>query len=245
MKFSKLKKVHVIIIGIVLCLIAGGAMYYFPIRNAQLNLKTQTDRYNAAVSAGGTPAAVAQAEAGFHQAVQDAALAEQKWNVYRSAKMPNLNLSDRSYGMLAIWKEQCQVLGPLLASWINNSGVKLTSSISIPAPPTNPNDPKLIVTGSQFMEYDLGKVTVEGSFKAIMNHLRKWNSCNRLVMIDTPSLSGQSPNLVCEYSLKVFIAPSATSSDKAVEMAGQGGAAGGMTPGATGMPGGFAAPAGR
>lgn len=234
MNLSKLKKIHIIIIGAVVCVLVAAGLYFVPIKKASAALQEETKRLNQYASTG-TQMNVDNKKADVQKALQEVAEAQIQLDKYMRTKMPNLNFARRDIGMLALWHEQSEVLGPLLINWIKRSDVKLSSSISIPAPPVNPNS--LSSDPNSPIRLDLGKVKVEGNFKRLMEHVRRWNSCNRLVMIDSPTLSGQSPNLSCEYGLTVFLFPR-TPAGPEIPMAGGGAGAGGMAgvpPG--GMPG--------
>lgn len=230
MNFSKLRKIHIVIIGCLVCALVGVGIYFLFIKKASEALKVETARYNQYAPTG-TMANVQAAQLDVQKALQEVAEKQTELDHFMRAKMPNLNFARRDTGMLALWHEQSEVLGPLLIRWINQSGVKLSSSITIPAPPSNPN--ALSADPNAPIRLDLGKIKVEGNFKKLMDHIRRWNSCNRLVLIDSPTLTGQSPNLACEYSLTVFLFPR-TPAGPEIQMAGAGGAAAGM-PG--GMPG--------
>lgn len=200
-------------------------MYFILVKPAMetrdANMKTRDDT----IANGGTQDNVRIKNDDLLLAQQEVAQAQSLMDKYMREKMPNISLQDRRIGMLALWHEQSEVLGPLLIKWINNSGVRLSSSISIQAPPANPN--AITYDAVTPIKIDLGRISVTGTFKQIMKHIRMWNSCNRLVLIDLPTLSGESPNITCEYSLSVFIFPRTASGDL-VQMAGDGGTTSGM-----------------
>jgi len=238
--FSKLRRIHVVIIGCAVIVVVGVGMYFLLITKAQKRLTDETNRYNQYAQTGTIEYVNAQ-KADFEHALQEVAAQEAKLNAYFNAKMPYLDFRDRKQGMIALWQEQSLNLGPLIINWIANSGVRFESanSIRIPAPPANPNelssDPLAPIT------IPLGRIRVTGSFNQILAHLAKWNSCKRLVMIDNPSLSGTSPNLTCEYDATVYIFPRYPAGP-VVEMAGASTSAGTM--GVPGMPGGGMPPTG-
>jgi hypothetical protein len=233
MNFSKLRKIHIIIIGSLVCVILGGGLYYALITKATKSLEDETARYNQ-YAATGTQNNVALQQAGYQQALQDAASAENKLNYYFARQMPYLDFRDRKSGMIALWQEQSLNLGPLLISYLKTSGVQLDpqTQITIPAPPSNPND----LSSDQLapITIPLGKIRVRGSFSQIMAHIRKWNTCKRLVMIDNPQITGISPDLTCEYDATVYIFPRYAATSAQIAMAGGGGSTSG-----TGMLGGI------
>lgn len=204
MSLAKLKKIHVIIIGAVLCVIAGVAMFFLLIKPQKEALaKVQAD-YNAAIVLG-NPDAEAKAVKDLNDAVQQVAIEQQKLNVQMKLRMPYLNFSRRDIGMLALWKEEIKTLGPLLENFAHDKHVDVVSAkFSIPAPPVNPNASDFDNT---VLAFDLGSVTVKGDFKSVMKNISRWNNCRRLVMVGIPTLSGISPNLMASYPLTCYIFP--------------------------------------
>lgn len=240
MSFSKLRRIHVIIIGALVCAIVAAGMYFVLIKKANEKLALETSRYDQYKDSG-TVVNVQMAEQELVKARLEVADSQSKLERYMRTRMPNLNLTQRDTGMIALWHEQSEVLGPLLIRWIRQSGVSLASAITVPAPPSSPNDP---VLDSSPITISIGQVTVQGSFKRLMDHIRKWNSCSRLVMIDSPTLSGQSPNLTCNYTMTVYIFPREPAGPQ-YAMWGVAGVSGGMmVPGGMPMPGPMPVPGG-
>jgi hypothetical protein len=240
---GKIRKIHIVLIcGVVACLIVACGMYFLPIKNATKDRDAAKSAYDSTISQGGTQSNVDAQKKKYEEAQIFVESKKQALNVYMHAKMPVLrfgpDVEDRKFGMLALWHEQSEVLGPLLIKWITSTGVKLESNIAIPAPPVNPNDSAAFPADDYTpIKLDLGKVKIQGDFKQIMNHIRKWNDCSRLVLIDQPTLAGTSPNLTCEYNLTVFLFPTApATANNIVPNAGTPGAGTGM---GMGMPGGM------
>lgn len=204
MSFSKLTKLHVIIIGSVLCVIAAVAMLFFLI-------KPQREKYDAAYarwesdSKIGNAAKQAGAERAREKANLDVRLAQQALDLQMQRRMPKLDFSNRETGMIALWKEQSVKLGPLLESFAQDKNVEvLSASFQLPAPPENPND---AVFGQDVLVFPLGTVQVQGDFKSLMNNIRRWNNCSRLVMVSPPVLQGRSPELQAAYTITCYIYP--------------------------------------
>lgn len=227
-----MKKIHIIIIGLVGCLMIGGGLYYFLITKSQAALQEQTKRLEQFAPTG-TQENVKRCETDYYQALQNVIDARAKLNKYLDAKMPGLYFNNRLNGMMELWHEQSEVLGPLLMNQIETCGVKdAGSTIAIPAPSANPND--LISDKLTPIVITLTDLKVEGSFRQILAHLRKWNDCKRLVLIDNPRLAGTSPKLLCTYNATVYIFPREPAlASSTIAMAGAAGAAG-TTPGAAG-----------
>ncbi|MHB9038469.1 MAG: hypothetical protein ACYC64_17595 [Armatimonadota bacterium] len=222
MSLSKLKKIHVIIIGAFLCVVAVVGVFMLLIKPKQEALKAAQARVDKSA-----PLANAAAE---NKAIQDLNTAilevgriQQALNAEMGRRMPDLSFTQRDLGMLQLWHEQIDTLGPLLESFAKDKSVKvLSANFSLPAPPANPNDP---VFDQDVLVFPLGNVTVLGNFKDLMLNIRRWNNCSRLVMVTQPVLAGVSPQLTATYSLTCYIFPVAKGGEK-IQMAGAGAAAG-------------------
>lgn len=241
MNISKLKAIHVIIIGIVACIAVGVGVYFLMITNTKQDIEKLVTREKAAQAIVDTEASEKQ---GLEQARVDLAVAKAAYVKYEREKMPPITLEDRAFGMIALWKEQAETLGPLVKSFANHDKVAFLSDITIPAAPVNPNqiDPTII-------KLPLGSFNVTGSFHDICEHVRRWNKFNRLVQIDGLSLKGYSPHMSASYSLTVYLMPRGAQGPSIPMAGGGGGGGGGMMgggmmggmmgmPGMPGMPGG-------
>lgn len=216
---SKLKSLHVVIIGSFACALVIGGLYFLIIKKqyqqiGQLNSEYQTLSQDYARKA--------QAEARLETAKQQNRIVMAKYDKYLREKMPPITFQDRAQGMIALWKEQSEMLGPVLQSWPAKTGVTLTSAVQVPAAPANPNsiDPTLITI-------PIGTFSVRGDFTSIMSHLRSWNKLNRLVKIDVGRLVGPSPGMQADYTVTVFIFPRGEAGPN-IAMAGGGTGAGGI-----------------
>jgi hypothetical protein len=229
MKFSKLKKTHIIIIGSVLCVIAAVAMFFLQIKPQQEAYKVAKGRYDTA-SVLGNQAAENKAVEDLNKAIGEVNMAQAQLDAQMRRRMPDLSFARRDLGMLQLWNEQIRTLGPLLESFARDPKVKvLFSGFDIPAPPQNPNDQ---VFDQDVLVFPLGAVTVVGDFKHVMDNIRRWNNCRRLIMVGPPQVGGSSPRLAAAYTLKCFIFPAAKGGAK-IPMAGgdaTAAAAGGMPP---------------
>jgi hypothetical protein len=220
MSFSKLKKMHVIIIGSVLFVIAGVGVFF-------LQVKPQMDAYKAA-KAEYEKESVKGNEQSKQAAIRQQELATLALNqaqalldVQMRRRMPYLNFSRRDIGMLALWKEQIKVMGPLLENFARDGNVRvLQAGFKIAAPPANPND---ALFTQDVLVFPLGQVTVSGDFKRVMNNIRRWNNCRRLVMVGPPRLGGESPQLMVSYDVTCYVFPAAKASmESTIDMAGAG-----------------------
>jgi hypothetical protein len=216
MSLAKLKKTHVIIIGSVLCLIAAVALFFLMIKPQQEAYRAAKERYDKA-SVLGNQTAENQAIEDLNKAMNEVQLAQAQLDTQMRRRMPDLSFARRDIGMLQLWQEQIKTLGPLLENFARDRNVKVIfSGFDIPAPPSNPNDP---IFDQDVIVFQLGNITVVGDFKRVMDNVRRWNNCRRLVMVGPPQLAGVSPNLSATYALKCYIFPAAKGGPK-IPMAG-------------------------
>jgi len=206
MSLSKLKRIHVVIIGSVLCVIAATAIFFLLIKPKQEAYKAAEARYNAAKDLG-NQAAEDKAIRDLNQAILEANVVKQAFDAQMKRRMPDLSFARRDIGMLALWNEQIKTLGPLLESFARDQRVSiLSANFSLPPPPVNPNDP---VFDQDVLVFPVGSVQAMGNFKDLMNNIRRWNNCRRLVMVGPPQLQGESPRLVVSYTVTCYIFPAA------------------------------------
>lgn len=204
MSLSKLRKIHVIIIGSFLIVATGVAMFFLLIKPQREAFAAAEDRYNKAAVLG-NQAAEDKAIRDLNDAIMKVGIAQQTLDMHMKKRMPDLSFARRDIGMIALWNEQIKTLGPLLESFARDKNVRVTQvNFALPAPPSNPNSD---VFDKDALAFSLGSVTARGDFKGLMNNIRRWNNCSRLVMVGPPELSGNSPDLSVTYSLTCFIFP--------------------------------------
>ncbi|MCE5315706.1 MAG: hypothetical protein ABFD49_07915 [Armatimonadota bacterium] len=236
MSLAKLKQIHVIIIGAFLCIAAVVGVIMLLVKPKQEALAAAQARVDRCTLA--NTSAENKAVQDLNNAIMEVGRVQQSLDAEMKRRMPDLSFARRDLGMLQLWHEQIDTLGPLLESFAKDKSVRvLNASFSIPAPPANPND---AVFDQDVLVFPLGNVTVQGNFKALMANIRRWNNCSRLVMVNQPVLMGTSPNLTATYSLTCYIFPVAKGGEK-IQMAGAGGASAGAA-GAAPMPGGPSMP---
>ena len=231
---SKLKTIHVVIIGCFACVVVAVGVYFLIIKKSCARIDGLNARYQQAQQVWQRKASV---EAQLEAAKQEYRLVKWEYEKYEKEKMPSVSLQDRAQGMIALWKEQAEVLGPMLQSWPDKTGVTLRSDVSVPAAPVNPNsvDPSII-------RIPIGSFRVTGDFRTILSHIKSWNKFNRLVQIDFGGLTGPSPGMTAEYTLTVYIFPQGEAGPNVAMAGGGGGQAGAGMTGMPGMPGGMDAP---
>lgn len=232
MNFSKLKQIHVVIIGAFLCIAAGAALFFLMIKPKQEELAKTTADYVAAN-------AIAVTEPAATKKVIDAKnkleMTQQNLNMEMSRRMPDLRFEQRMQGMMALWREYNQNMRPILNSYVQSAHrVNAMAAFSYPTPPYSPNDS---IFENDMISINLGNVTAVGDFRSLMDSIRNWNNCRRLIMVDQPALAGNSPNLAMTYKVTCFIFPlSKATPDSKVKMAGEAGTGASGAPGAPGAP---------
>ena len=189
---SKLKSTHVLIIGIVVCIIVGAGTYFLGIAGLEARKATAEQ----------VIATRPQVEARLAAAKQMNQVLRIKLERYMRAKMPPISFQDRAEGMIALWKEQSENLGPIVNAWPAHTGVRMGQTIQIPAPPIDPN-----AIDTSMIKIPLGSLAVGGDFTTLMQHVRSWNKFNRLVQIDVKGLTGTSPFMTLTYEATVYIFP--------------------------------------
>lgn len=229
---SKLKIIHIIIIGAVLWILAGVGFHFLMTKPAIEARDKEKARYEAAITGGGTAKNVEDKKIDLVKANQESVEAQRDNNKYMRLYQPNIVLGptadDRGRGMVALWREQSEILGPMLIKYIKSTGVELVSELKIPKPVVDPNT--IDYCDTKYLEIDCGKIKVMGDFTQIMNHIRKWNKFKRLVYIEQPVITGMSPYLICEYNIKVCIFPRVAADPAAVIDLASGGTTNGTMP---------------
>lgn len=226
---AKITTWQVWIIGVVLALIAGLIIYF-------MMWKPGFERKAAADTRYDTAHAVVIQEPQFKRELADAkkkvAEAKSKWGVYERRYMPRIDISDLITGMQQLWIEQIKVLGPKVEKFLRDDKTVrvVQAQVQLPPPPTDPN-----AVNQKVFEYNLGNVTVVGTFRNILNHVTRWNKFDRLVLADGLTLSGNSPNLSGTYNIRCFIMTQGTDNPGVAVPTAGGGAAGGF--GGAGGPG--------
>lgn len=216
---SKLKAIHIAIIGFLVCIIVGVSTYFLVIKKCNEEITALNGRLEIATQVYQTRP---QVEAKLAAAKQNNQVLQIKLEKYMRAKMPALTFQDRTQGMIALWKEQVETLGPMINAWPQRTGVFMSSKVAIPNPPVDPN-----TIDTSLIKIPIGSFTVTGDFRTLMQHIRSWNKFNRLVQIDVGSLSGQNP-MTLNYTVTVYVFPRGETG-QAVTMAG-GGQAGAAPP---------------
>lgn len=242
MKTARLSPGIVAAIGIVFCLLAVGLIGWFLIKPTLENLTTQNARL-AANYDDSTDLAQKNALKLVSLAKVKVAQIKTQWKVDEARYMPPYNVANRQLAVRQLTYELGQYLGPDLERQFKAGGVTNTTNVTLPPPPISPND----ITAAPLV-IPLGPVTVGGDFRRILTHFYKWQSFNRLVLVEGLALDGNSPYMTGTYNATVIIFPQ-NDGELPAPIAKAGGAAAGTTPGGYpgGSPGGFpgGSPGGR
>lgn len=196
---AKITQVQVWIIGVILSIIAGVGVYFGLIKPNQELLDQATQKYDAAHTI-----ALTENEKKKDQlkAKQEVAEAQRDWTNYDRRLMPDIDVRNLLTGIQQLWNEQVQVLGPKVEKYLkaDNKVRIVQAAVKLDPPPTDPN-----AVARPVFTYDLGTVSVRGTFDNVLNHVKRWNKFDRLVLTDGLTLSGNSPNLVGTYSMRCFV----------------------------------------
>jgi Tfp pilus assembly protein PilO len=230
MKQGGLKRVHIIIIGVVLGLaMAAGVVFAIiqPDKAEIENVQSAITGYDETI------AKKPQAEQAIKQANIDKtakAIALSKYEMSYMRLGPQkafLSMKDPYKAMILLWKEQNSVMGPLITRYIRQSGVRLLTPIQIPGATSDPNQ----INPNEY-DVPLGQVQVAGTFKQINNFLLSLSRAPRLIRVNNVELAGESPNINATMDLSVVILPRDSKDYKQVTTATDtsGGTGAGPTP---------------
>lgn len=243
----KFNRLLVSIIGAVLLIGIGCLMFFLVVKPAMETLKSKQaeleplKQYNEEM--------LASTEQKKVEEFKKADMVESLYDSYMSRFMPMLDFGRRDTGMIDYWHEYANIK-KVLENFGNDPNLTTTISLTVPNPPTNPNNS---LFDQPFIKYS-GTVTVTGDFNSILDNIVRWSSAPRLVLVNNNSISmtmsGDDSNMVtCSYTIDCYVIPW-TSGGPKIDMATGGGAAsaqgagsdammGGMPGGMSGMPGGM------
>lgn len=141
-----------------------------------------------------------QADQELKDALKQVAQANADWGVFERRFMPKINLTNVYQAWKQLQQERLFVLGPKLDRFVrSDKSVQIVQAqFQIPPPPDDPNQ-----VLSPLFTYS-GAVTVSGNFDAILKHVERWNTFDRLTLITGFALQGNSPRLVGSYSVQIF-----------------------------------------
>ena len=226
MRSGGLKKIHIVIIGVVLGLLMAGGMVFAvinPERTLLTEAQTATEEYE--TKAAQKPQAEKEVRAAeIARATKRIDLLKYENRYMRLGdQRAFLSMKDPQRAMILLWNEQAQTLGPLLTTFIRRSGVRLVSPLQIPGAPVDPNqiNPNLYMV-------PLGQIQVIGTFAQINRFLRSLRAAPRLIQVNNVELAGESPQITATIDLTMLVLPRDSGAYKPVPLAtGDASAAGG------------------
>lgn len=201
------------IIGIILILGAAYAVWHWIITPAQDILKEKRATFDGIKEYDDAKLASTRTfkEKEFAKLAQD----ESQYNEYMSRFMPMLDFSRRDVGMISYWHEATGVGSKIVTNFAVKDPIVnvMTASLSVPPPPTNPNDS---LFDQKLITYT-GSVSVRGDFRSILNNITRWSNAPRLVLVSpsiSMTMSGYNPNNIsATYSITCFVFPRNTGGD--------------------------------
>lgn len=238
----KFNRLLVSIVGIVLLIGIGCLLWFAFIKPAKETLEAKQQEYQPLQQYNEQLLVSTQQKKEVE--FRKADMAEKLYDSYMNRFMPMLDFGRRDTGMIDYWREYTSIKS-VLEKFGNDPNLTTKISLSVPNPPTNPNDS---LFDQPFITYN-GIVTVIGDFTSILDNIVRWSQAPRLVQVDANSISmnmsGDDPNrITASYAIRCFVIPWSTGGSK-VEMATGGVASStnsyGMNdgmPGMSGMPGG-------
>lgn len=228
------------IVGIILIVGAGFAVWHWVITPAQEVLKQKESEFQTIEMYDDKK--LADTRSYKESEFAKLALDEAQYQEYMNRFMPMLDFGRRDVGMISYWHEATGAGSTIVTNFAMKDPIVkvLSASLSVPPPPTNPNDS---LFDQKVIVYS-GSVNVEGDFKSILNNITRWSNAPRLVLVSpaiTMSMNGNDPNRVnASYSISCYVFPRSTGGASITMAPASAGGMGSMRPGGMpGMPGGM------
>jgi hypothetical protein len=244
----KLSGWTIILLGLCLGLsVLSYALFQVYLPNQQATEYMQTYRAQLEAEAGKQR----QADNRVQDAIQKVEDAAQAWNVYVATKTPPSSLAS---GGIDLYRNPYQLVVDsrkfrnsaqrAFNAQLRKGGVKIVSAPEIPQPPDSETD--ILPTYYNYpgllfpvVIWDLGAITVTGTYDQIMRNVREWRNMPRyLAVADGLTISGTSPNLTGTYNVTLvgFIKGSQIYPPPGVQMASTGSTPGGSQGGSQAAP---------
>jgi hypothetical protein len=235
---GKVPSFVIIIIGVVLILGVSAASFYMLIKPRQVALAAATtSRDNTMAKAKTLP----DVEKKYQQSVADWLVAQDKLKDLMKAHSIPISFYTPIPAMIRLWLYYREELPGMIKKWVESSGVKLVSSISIPAPPGTPPSPP--ASGFMLTPEAPLPLTIVGSLDSIERFYNSMPQFPRIGTLGGLTLTGSGDQITCTVPLSVYLLvemPPAGTGAAPAAAGPQGGAPAGMPP----MPGGAGPPAG-
>ena len=133
----KFNRLLVSIIGIVLIIGVGCLLWFLAIKPANEKLAAKDSEYQPLAQYDAN--LLAQTEQKKIEEFRKADMAEKLYETYMRRFMPMLDFGRRDTGMIDYWREYSNIK-KVLEAFGNDPNVTTTINLSVPNPPTNPND---------------------------------------------------------------------------------------------------------
>lgn len=237
----KLSPLTIYIIGASLFLIISSfawAQYYQVNQRQSEFYRANLEQLNAEAAKQG------QADKRLQKAVDEVKKADAAWQAIVAKKTPSsslatggIDLSVNHYQLSVDVRKFRNSVQLALNRQLKSGGVEIVSGPYVPG--YNDTDLTRNILTSYFnvgtysfpvVIYDLGQVTVTGTYKEITDHVRAWSKMpNYLAVADGLEIRGTSPNLTGTYNLQLvgFLKAKSFSPDVPEEAVAGGGAGGG------------------
>jgi hypothetical protein len=227
---SRLTLLHINLIGLGVVALLSLILFLALIKPGNEDIQRVQADTRSQEDAGGTPDKVTGNKRLLAQTKQNAATTDAQWQVFASKYMPDIDFGTqdtllstymtgayRSGGQVYGIRDLPIVWGRWITAWFDvqrNLGVARIPGVEFPLAPF-PADPNYTstLTSLAFPQAQPWPVTVEAKgFNQAMAHLRRFNGMEKhgMPVVDNVALSGQSPNLLMSYNLRLYIIPSKT-----------------------------------
>jgi len=261
----KLSPLTIIIIGIMICIpiVCFGFFDYWIPKNKEAEMNDTVDQ-QLKDEAGKQGKATTRKKLATTKVIQTAT----EWSAFIKEKMPpsslptGIDLSVKPYQLTVDTPKFRDSIQRAVNNQLHAGGVKILSGPYVPGPDPNASANSLLASFYNYpaipfpvVIFDLGTVTVQGTYKQIFDNMRAWSRMpHYLAVADSLRLDGTSPVLTGTYNLTIVgfingavIAPPVPEAAMASNTSPFGG--GGGNPfgpgGPPGMPPGVGGPGGR
>jgi len=213
---SKLTLLHINLIGVVVAIIVGVALYFTIITGAQDEIKKKQSELDTVKA---EAAKLQTAKNALAKAQEEEKQATADYARYEAMYMPTLHYTNnRITTMMTVWwpnkgrswpERFLRGVREHMARERKVNGVVWLNPETITLPPYGP-DPNTIDMGEGDNALTFGpyEMSVRGrNYDSLMRHIKSWNNVKLLgvPVVDQVQLSGNSPNLVATYSLTFTI----------------------------------------
>jgi hypothetical protein len=233
---GKVPSFVIIIIGVVLILGVSAYSYSVPIKHLQVALAKATSSRDATMTKAKTLPDVKNKLA---QAVEAWLAAKQQEKDLMKAHSIPISFYTPIPAMIRLWMYYREELPGMIKKWVEASGVKLVSPITIPAPPGTPPTPP--ASGFMLTPEAPLPLTIVGSLDAIERFYSSMPQFPRIGTLGGLALTGSGDQITCTVPLSVYLLVEMPSGGGGAAPAA-GGALGGPPAGMPSMPGGAGGP---